>query len=168
MQLLFMVNTCAMVRTTMHTFGSAGYYLGMRSRLQASSWRGQWCGAVNTLRQLSANASWDHNLYGKSTTMLILVTLQLTLGHFLTCAYMRPCQLIMLSCTRHTLCSCTFLVIAKTYAAKGAIRVGSEVTNLQVQSTVWTYYVLIFPLSLWTFLSVGLYVPWSAGRLLLG
>jgi len=39
-----------MLRTTMHTFGSAGYQLGMGSRLQVLSQRGQWCGAVHALR----------------------------------------------------------------------------------------------------------------------
>ena len=51
-------------------------HLGMRWRLQASSQRDQWCGAVSALRQLNANVSWDHNLCGKRTTTLILVTLK--------------------------------------------------------------------------------------------
>ena len=44
-------------------------------------------------------------------------------------------------------------VIVITYATKGAYKVGSEVNNLQDESTVWTYCVHIFSLA---FLNVGL------------
>ena len=65
------VNTRVMVQPCACLALQARVHLGMRSRLQASSWRVQWCSAISTFRQLTANASWDCNLYGKSTAMLI-------------------------------------------------------------------------------------------------
>jgi len=61
----------------------------------------------------------------------------------------KPCQIIPL------------YSIAITYAAKGCsfiahIKVGSEVNNLQGESTVWTYCARIFSLTLCVFPSVGL------------
>jgi len=70
-------------------------YLRTSSRLPTWSWRGQWYGtvavsALQELRQLSTNSSWK-----------LLTT---------RAYYMRPCLLIVLSCARHMLCRCGFLV----------------------------------------------------------
>ena len=157
MHSMFKVNTCAMVRTTMHTFSSAGKHLGMRSRLYRL-WVREASGAVQS-------APWDnwvqtladYNLRGKSATTLIisnsstypwpLIFLQQLRT---TCAYyMSPRQLIMLLCTRHTPCRCS--------------------GKWGYQLTVWINWVdllcVYISLSLCAFLIV--WVCRSAGRLLL-
>ena len=98
--------------------------------------------------------------YVERALLCLLVIFPNYAWHFLTTQayYMRPRLLIMLSCMRHTLCRCTFLVIVITYAAKGVVY---WIWKWEVKLTTYKLnqlcaYVHILSLSLCTFPNVGL------------
>jgi len=111
MQSLFMVNAHLMVQW------SRGVHLGTSSRLLMLSWRGQWRDVVSTRDNWVLTLA-EYNLCVKSSTMLVAATLALptytwpfSYNMTTTCTYyVTPCLLILLSCTRHTLCRRMFKV----------------------------------------------------------
>ena len=78
MQIPFKVNPCVMVRPCVCSV-SLGTSQNEIETTPKVEWRGQWCGEVSALQEwhnwVQTLAAWDHNLHGRSTTVLISVTL---------------------------------------------------------------------------------------------